>query len=67
MTPKNGSYSLHVINKPDEPGKACDFVQNAIKLPNSNSGTLPNFPRFRVDEDKRIRPTSLLGKQYYAK
>jgi hypothetical protein len=50
MTPKNGSYSLHVINKPDETGTACDFVQNAIKLPNSNSGTLPNFPRFRVDE-----------------
>jgi hypothetical protein len=67
MTPKNGSYSLHVINKPDEPGKACDFVQNAIKLPNSNSGTLPNFPRFRVDEDKKCDPTitSLFGETVY--
>ncbi|MBK9043787.1 MAG: T9SS type A sorting domain-containing protein [Saprospiraceae bacterium] len=67
MTPKNGSYSLHVINKPDELGKACDFVQNAIKLPNSNSGTLPNFPRFRVDEDKKCDPTitSLFGETVY--
>lgn len=67
MTPKNGSYSLHVINKPDELGTDCDFVQNAIKLPNSNSGTLPNFPRFRVDEDKKCDPsiTSLFGETVY--
>ncbi len=57
MTPASGSYSLHVINKPDELGKACDFIQNGIKLPNSNSGTLPNFPRFRVDEADKCDPT----------
>lgn len=63
MTPKNGSYSLHVINKPDELGKECDFVQNGIKLPNSNSGTLPNFPRFRVDEVDKCDPaiSSIFG------
>ncbi|MBK8620771.1 MAG: T9SS type A sorting domain-containing protein [Saprospiraceae bacterium] len=67
MTPKNGSYSLHVINKPDELGTDCDFVQNAIKLPNSNSGTLPNFPRFRVDEEKKCDPsiTSLFGETVF--
>ena len=67
MTPKNGSYSLHVINKPDELGTACDFVQNAIKLPNSNSGTLPNFPRFRVDEDDKCDPkiSSVFGDAVY--
>jgi len=67
MTPKNGSYSLHVINKPDELGTACDFVQNGIKLPNSNSGTLPNFPRFRVDEVDKCDPTitSIFGDYVY--
>lgn len=67
MTPKNGSYSLHVINKPDELGTACDFVQNGIKLPNSNSGTLPNFPRFRVDEVDKCDPTitSIFGDDVY--
>ncbi len=67
MSPKNGSYSLHVINKPDEAGKACDFVQNGIKLPNANGGSLPNFPRFRVDEIEKCNPgiTSLFGEQVY--
>ncbi len=67
MCPKSGSYSLHVINKPDEAGKACDFVQNGIKLPNSNGGSLPNFPRFRVDEVEKCNPgiTSLFGEQVY--
>jgi hypothetical protein len=67
MSPANGSYSLHVINKPDEHGKACDFVQNGIKLPNSNGGSLPNFPRFRVDEKEKCNPgiTSLFGEQVY--
>jgi len=45
--PKNGTYSLHVINKPNELGVACNFVQNGIKLPNQNgNGSIPNFPRF---------------------
>lgn len=67
MTPKNGSYSIHVINKPDELGKDCDFVQNGIKLPAQNSGTLPNFPRFRVDEVDKCDPTitSVFGDDVY--
>lgn len=67
LTPGAGTYSIHVINKPDEPGKACDFVQNGIKLPNSNGGTLPNFPRFRVDEAEKCNPgiTSVFGHEVY--
>ncbi len=67
MAPKNGSYSLHVINKPDELGKACDFVQNGIKLPGQNGGSLPNFPRFRVDEIDKCDPTisSIFGESVY--
>ncbi len=67
MSPANGSYSLHVINKPDVAGKACQFVQNGIKLPNSNGGSLPNFPRFRVDETEKCNPgiSSLFGESVY--
>ncbi len=42
---------LHVINKPNEKGKACDFRQHSFYLPNRNyNGSLPNFPHFRMDE-----------------
>ncbi len=67
MVSKNGSYSLHVIKKPNELGTNCDFVQHGIKLPNSHSGTLPNFPRFRVDEGDKCDPTitSVFGDAVY--
>ncbi len=70
ITPASGSYSLHVINAPDSLGMACDFVTNAIKLPNSNSGALPNFPRLRVDDEKKCDPTisSVFGEEvHYAR
>ena len=57
ISPKCGCNSIHVINKPDEKGTACDFVQNGIKFLNPNGGTLPNFPRFRVDEEEKCDPT----------
>jgi hypothetical protein len=42
---------LHVINKPNEKGQACDFQQHYFYLPNLNyNGSLPNFPHFRMDE-----------------
>ncbi len=67
MCPKSGSFSIHVINKPDEKGEACDFVQNGIKLPNSHGGSLPNFPRFRVDEVEKCNPgiSAVFGHQVY--
>lgn len=67
MCPKSGSFSIHVINHPDEKGKACDFVQNGIKIPNSHGRSLPNFPRFRVDEAQKCNPgiTSVFGHQVY--
>ncbi len=44
---------LHVINKPNEKGKACDFRQHSVYLPNRNyNNSLPNFPHFRIDEDQ---------------
>ncbi|MFN8320441.1 MAG: T9SS type A sorting domain-containing protein [Saprospiraceae bacterium] len=67
LSPRGGQYSIHVINKPNELGTACDFVQNGIKFLYPNGGTLPNFPRFRVDEEEKCDPTitSVFGETVY--
>jgi hypothetical protein len=57
MCSTNGNKTYHVINKPDELGAACDFVQNGIVMPYYNGGSMPNFPRFRVDEVEKCDPT----------
>ena len=47
------NHYLHVINKPNEKGKACDFRQHSVYLPNRNfNNCIPNFPHFRIDEDQ---------------
>jgi len=48
MNVLNGSQYLHVIQKPDEKGIACQFEQQAIKLPTVNNFTLPYFPNYRL-------------------
>ncbi|MDV7391578.1 T9SS type A sorting domain-containing protein, partial [Arthrospira platensis SPKY1] len=58
MCSTSGNETYHVINKPDELGEACDFVQNGIKLPyEAGFGSMPNFPRFRVDDEEKCDPT----------
>ncbi len=64
IRPGSGSNSFHVINKPDEKGIACDLVQQGIRLPYiSATGSFPNFPRFRVDEEEKCDPSivSIVG------
>jgi len=68
IVPGNGTGSYHVINKPDELGTACDFIQNGIDLPAFAAGQcFPNFPRFRVDEEEKCDPTitSVFGDAVY--
>jgi Secretion system C-terminal sorting domain len=48
MTPHAPVPYLHVINNPDEPGLACDFVQRGIELPCSANYSIPNFPNYRL-------------------
>jgi hypothetical protein len=48
MTTWNGTMHLHVINKPDETGTACDFAQHQLKLTSYNAWTIPEFPNFRA-------------------
>ena len=68
MCSGSSTNTYHVINKPDEKGTACDFVQQGIRLPFvSASATMPNFPRFRVDEADKCDPTitSIFGDHVY--
>lgn len=50
----NGENVLHVIDFPNEKGKACSFRQHGIKLPAYNSFTMPYYPNYRLKalEDK---------------
>lgn len=43
-----GSMVMHVIDKPNERGIACNLLQHSIKLPTWNSRTLPNFPNYSL-------------------
>jgi hypothetical protein len=60
MSCTNGTRALHVINKPDELGKACDFVQHPFELPAYHSFSLPNIPYFRL-YDLQGSPCDTLG------
>ena len=70
MTSTNGSYSNHIIHDPDELGTACNFVQNGLKLPENFVGAgLPNFPRYRVDEEEKCDNTitRIIDQKIYVK
>ena len=64
----SSTNTYHVINNPNGKGQDCDFVQQGIRLPFvSASATMPNFPRFRVDEEDKCDPTitSVFGDNIY--
>ena len=44
----NGSNYLHVVNRPNEKGLACNFVQRGLDLMNRNDTALPNNPNYRL-------------------
>ena len=43
----NSPY-LHTIEKPDEPGLACEVKQHSVRLPVFNNFLLPNMPFYRL-------------------
>ncbi|MDX1911073.1 MAG: PKD domain-containing protein [Saprospiraceae bacterium] len=45
--PPTTTRNLHVINRPDLPGAACDFRQRALEFPYHYQNT-PAFPNFRL-------------------
>jgi hypothetical protein len=49
IVPSAGSSKyLHVINRPDLPGKQCDFQQHSIELSVWNARSAPNIPNYRL-------------------
>ncbi|MEP7264400.1 MAG: T9SS type A sorting domain-containing protein [Bacteroidota bacterium] len=42
----NGTFHMHYINQPDNPGTACDFVQHGVQLPFYYFNSLPNHPNY---------------------
>jgi len=60
MGATNGVNYLHVINNPDLPGTACEFVQHQLELPTYYAISLPNFPYFRL-YDLPNSPCDTLG------
>jgi sugar lactone lactonase YvrE len=60
MTPQAAVPFLHVINNPDEPGLACNFVQRGIELPCSANYSIPNFPHYRLGTGYPICDSSIV-------
>ncbi len=46
----NSTLSMHVIHNPDLPGQAADVEQHGLALPKYNSGTMCQFPNYRLGE-----------------
>jgi len=70
MCPTSSTNSYHIIHNPDEKGVACNFAQNGVILPKTSGlASLPNFPRFRVDNEEKCDPSilSILGETVYDK
>ncbi len=51
---------LHVINKPDEKGLACEVEQHGLKLAHIHDWSIPNFPHYRL-YNKPGSPCDSLG------
>jgi len=68
MCSHSSTNTYHVINNPNGKGKDCDFIQQGIRLPHvSATASMPNFPRYRVDEEDKCDPTitSIFGEDIY--
>ncbi|MBL0051547.1 MAG: hypothetical protein IPP29_08575 [Bacteroidetes bacterium] len=51
ITTGNSTMHLHVINNPDSPGLACNFVQHQLQLPGYYSNSLPNHPNYFLGDN----------------
>ncbi len=60
MSPGFNSRYLHVINKPNERGKACNFAQHSVNLPTFAGDSFPMYPNFNL-YDWQNSPCDTLG------
>ena len=54
ITSPNSVHNLHVIDKPNEKGQACEFYQRGLQLPKQHGISLPSFPHYRLGTDSPI-------------
>lgn len=55
----NSVKVLHVIREPDQPGKACQFVQHDLKLPTQHLISIPHFPNYRLGTEYPVCDSNL--------
>src|SRR5690606_23713655 len=48
VPPAGSSEFIHTIERPDQPGKACRFLQHNIDLTKPNGRSAPNVPNYRL-------------------
>ena len=48
VPPAGSSEFMHVIDRPDMPGKECRFLQHHVNLTKPNGRSAPNIPNFRL-------------------
>lgn len=60
MTSHGPVAYMHVINNPDEPGLACNFVQRGLELPCSVNYSIPNFPNYRLGTGYPVCDSSIV-------
>lgn len=46
ITTGSVTSSMHTIEEPDNPGIACNVIQNSVTLPSYNRPTVPNHPNY---------------------
>ncbi|MBK8414104.1 MAG: T9SS type A sorting domain-containing protein [Bacteroidetes bacterium] len=46
LTTGSVTSSMHTIEEPDNPGIACNVIQNSVTLPSYNRPTVPNHPNY---------------------
>jgi hypothetical protein len=44
----NGTFHLHVVHDPDQPGFACNMEQHGVELPTYYMNSLPNHPNYHL-------------------
>ncbi len=57
----SGTYNLHVIKKPDCPGKSSEIIQHGIDLPGINFTSIPTQPHYGYSHSNYFCDSTLNG------
>jgi hypothetical protein len=59
----NSNYMMHIVHKPNLKGKACDFRQHDLKLPELAYVAMPNIPNFELGASDPNCKTPIIATQ----